>query len=109
MRCLLLSLLGLLATGAALARPPPNADPALHTWYDGLRVPHSRMSCCSVSDCRTVEYRTRGDHYEAFVEGRWISIPPDKILQRTDNPTGHAVLCWTPALGVMCFVRGPET
>jgi hypothetical protein len=31
------------------------------------------------------------------------------VLQRTDNPVGRAVVCWTPERGVMCFVRGTET
>ena len=35
-------------------------------------------------------------------------MPPDKILQRTDNPTGRAVVCWTPQRGIMCFVRATE-
>jgi hypothetical protein len=44
-----------------------------------------------------------------MIEGRWLPIPPDKILDRTDNPTGRAVVCYTPTLGIMCFIRGPET
>jgi len=34
---------------------------------------------------------------------------PDKILQRTDNPTGHAVVCWTPQRGIVCFIRATES
>jgi hypothetical protein len=41
--------------------------------------------------------------------GTWIAVPPDKILPRHDNPTGEPVTCWTPALGVMCFVEGAGT
>ena len=26
-----------------------------------------------------------------------------------DNPTGRAVVCYTPTLGIVCFIRGPET
>jgi len=90
------------------ARPPENADATLAPWFQGLRQPGTGISCCSIADCRQTDYRTAGDHYEALVQGRWISVPPEKVLDRTDNPTGRAVVCWTPATGIMCFVRGPE-
>jgi hypothetical protein len=39
----------------------------------------------------------------------WFPVPADKILQRTDNPTGRAVVCWTPQRGIVCFVRATES
>ena len=98
----------LLATGARAA-PPENADPALAPWFQSLAVPGTGISCCSIADCRPTDYRTVGDHYEALIENKWVAIPPRKVLQRTDNPVGRAVVCWTPERGVMCFVRGTET
>jgi len=62
-----------------------------------------------VTDCRATEYRIEADHYEALIGGNWIIVPADKILQRTDNPTGHAVVCWTPQRGILCFVRATES
>jgi hypothetical protein len=94
---------------AVRAAPPENADPALAPWYQSLSVPGSGVSCCSISDCRPTDFRTVGDHYEALAAGNWVAIPQRKILDRNDNPTGRAVLCWTPENGVMCFVRGSET
>jgi hypothetical protein len=91
------------------AAPPQNADPALAPWFQSLQQPGTGISCCSVSDCRPTEYRTTGDHYEALIENKWIAIPPEKVLQRTDNPVGRAVVCWRPSTGVMCFVRSTET
>lgn len=95
--------------GFAAARPPARADPALAPWFGSLTQPGTGMSCCSIADCRQTDFRIQGDHYEAVVQGEWREIPRDKILQRADNPTGRAVVCWSPALGIMCFVRGPET
>ncbi len=66
------------------------------------------MSCCSLADCRPTESRIKANHYEALVGDNWLAVPPDKILQRTDNPTGRAVVCWTPQRGIMCFVRATE-
>jgi hypothetical protein len=92
----------------AHSRPPPGGvDPLLAPWFEDLRQPGTGHSCCSIADCRTVDARVVQDHYEAFIDDRWMVVPPDKILRRYDNPTGRAVVCWTPALGIMCFVQGP--
>ena len=100
-------LLWLVAVSAAAA-PPQNADPALAAWFRSLLQPGTSVSCCALADCRPTDYRITADHYEALVGGAWVAIPPDKILDRTDNPTGRAVVCWTPQRGIMCFVRATE-
>jgi flagellar biosynthesis regulator FlbT len=91
------------------ADPPSNANPAFAPWFRGLLQPGTGISCCSISDCRATEYRVQGDHYEALIGERWLTVPPDRILQRTDNPTGHAIVCWTPERGIVCFVRTTES
>src|SRR5271165_6605648 len=91
------------------AAPPPDADPSLAPWFNSLQQPGSGISCCSIADCRPVDYRVVGDHYEVFIQGQWLPVPPDKVLTRADNPTGRAVVCWTKVNGILCFVRGPET
>jgi len=99
----------ILASAHAFAAAPDGADPALVPWFQSLRQPGTGTSCCSIADCRTTDYRTTGDGYEAFIENRWISVPADKVLQRINNPTGRAVVCWTPTRGILCFVRADET
>jgi len=99
----------LMLSTATFAHPPPNADMSLAPWFQGLRQPGTGMSCCSIADCRQTDFRVAGAHYEALIEGEWRPVPPATILERTDNPTGHAVVCYTPTLGIMCFIRGPET
>jgi len=99
---------GLLLVYPALAAPPPDADPSMAPWFRGLHVPGTGTSCCSIADCRPVDSRIIGGHYEVYVEGKWLVVPKDLILQREDNPTGRAVVCWTPTAGILCFVRGPE-
>lgn len=93
----------------AIARPPPNADPKLAPWFESLRQPRSGASCCSIADCRPADFRTSGDHYEVKLQRGWTAVPREKILHRLDNPTGRAVVCWTPSVGIMCFVPGPQT
>jgi hypothetical protein len=99
----------LLVAARADAQPPPNADPALAPWFRSLLQPGTGISCCALSDCRTTDSRVTGDHYEALIGGTWFVVPPDRILQRTDNPTGRAVVCWTPRRGIVCFVRSTES
>lgn len=84
------------------------ASPAITSWVESLRVPGSGISCCSTADCSQTEFRTADDHYEVWVDDRWLAVPPTKVLDRLDNPTGRAVVCWTPSRGIMCFVRGAE-
>ena len=93
----------------ALAAPPPDADPSLAPWFNDLRQPWTHALCCSMADCRPVNSRLNGDHYEALIEGQWRVVPDDRILNRSDNPTGRAVACWTPYAGILCFVRAPES
>jgi hypothetical protein len=99
----------LLVATAAHGKPPANADPALTPWFRSLMQPGTSISCCALADCRETDYRMTADHYEARIRGKWVIVPADKILQRTDNPTGRAVVCWTPATGIMCFVRATES
>ena len=106
---LCLASIGASLIAPAFAAPPPNADPALSPWFESLRQPGTDISCCSIADCRPAEYRTREDRYEVLIRERWLAVPPDKVLLRKDNPTGAAIVCWTPSSGIMCFVRGPET
>jgi hypothetical protein len=68
------------------------------------------MRCCSEADCAMTNERQAGDHWEAQTPtGEWTAIPPEKILNRPDNPMGRPVLCWLPHRGVMCFIRPTES
>jgi hypothetical protein len=97
----------LFATASGFAKPPPNPDPSLSPWFEGLIDPETALSCCAETDCRAVDARIARDHHEVLIDGAWVAIPEGKIVRRTDNPTGRAVLCWSPAMGIMCFVPGP--
>jgi hypothetical protein len=108
-RHLVLSAIAVLVVPPVWAAPPPNPDPKLAPWYNSLRAPYTEALCCSIADCRPTMSRVRGGHYEAFIEGQWRIVPDDRVLNRTDNPTGHAVACWTPQAGIMCFVKAPES
>lgn len=103
------SALSLLAMPGARAVPPEHADPALVPWFNSLRQPGTNALCCSLADCRPVDYRGGPDGYEVWINERWVPVPPSRVLEGKDNPVGRGVVCYTPALGVLCFVRGAET
>lgn len=106
----------------AYGEPPANGNPAYADWFHSLTIPsgqYAGTSCCSVADCRTTDYKVDGDHYVVRIPAdidnpskdgkeKWLAVPPDKILQRIDNPTGQGVVCYTPSRGIMCFVRTAE-
>jgi hypothetical protein len=105
----------LLCTGA-VAHPP---EAEFGDWFRSLKEPGtegevgSGLSCCSpASDCQITDYETDASgRYWIIAEGERIQVPPDKILQRADNPTGRGVACLRHYDGhpvVRCFVRASE-
>jgi hypothetical protein len=98
----------------AFAAPPAGADLTLAPWFQSLAQPQTGYPCCSIADCRTVQYRATADHFEAYIDRRsfgadapdtWVSVPPWHVLHRLDNPTGEGVACWYNG-EVRCFVEG---
>ena len=102
--------LALLAAGALEAAAPENAEPSMHGWFESLKQPGSGVSCCSIADCRPVEYRLAAEGYEAYLDTRWVHVPDDKIIHGTANPIARGVLCRSPISGtILCFVPASET
>jgi hypothetical protein len=98
-----------LSPGIAAAQPPDGADPSLRPWFESLKQPGTGVSCCSIADCRPVQYRLAPDGYEALIDMGWVHVPEDRVLHNKQNPLGRAVLCRSPASGaIFCFVPGPE-
>jgi hypothetical protein len=104
---LIVAAIATVATGSH-ARPPENTDLIYGLWFERLHQPATDLPCCSISDCRPTESRVVGSRYEALVEGKWLAVPPETVVEATDNPTGRAVVCWLPWSGILCFVKGPE-
>jgi hypothetical protein len=103
-------LMALLAAGALKAASPESADPSMNGWFESLKQPGSGVSCCSIADCRPVDYKLDSSGYEALIEARWVRIPEDKILHGKPNPVGRGVLCRSPISGtILCFVPASET
>lgn len=89
----------------------------LHAWFEDLRAPDTGILCCSEADCRPVQYRITGDHYEVFIDrksfgesapDRWLPAPDKVVLHRHDNPTGEAIACYY-AGEIHCFIEASGT
>jgi hypothetical protein len=107
---LVLTLFAPLAMRTGDAAPPENADPALAPWFESLKQPGTGIPCCSIADCRPVEYRLAADGYEALLDARWVRVPDDKILRGMSNPLARRVVCHSPISGtILCFVPANET
>jgi hypothetical protein len=112
----------LISTTAAIAEPPPGSDPnsPLAHWYQSLRQPangtQNGMACCSEADCRPVDFRMAGDHYEVFIDRKtfgpeapntWLPVPKDNVIVKAGNPTGSGVACYYIDQ-ILCFVPGTQ-
>ncbi|MGE4046622.1 MAG: hypothetical protein AB7F35_17315 [Acetobacteraceae bacterium] len=87
----------------------PSGDPGIREWFKQLRVPGTLIPCCDVSDCRIVRHREAHGLYEIEVEGKWYSIPPERVLREHRNPTMSAVACYHllrlhVEIEIFCFV-----
>lgn len=87
-----------------------------HEPYTDWRMPNSATPCCTpqrtnddgtvTGDCRPVRARLGSDGiWEAWTEGRWLPVPPDRIL-KIPSPDGRSHLCEIAGT-VLCFVPAP--
>ena len=100
-----------LVSGSGQAAPPEGADPnsQIGQWFQSLKQPGSGISCCSIADCRPVEYRLVSDGYEALLDKDWVRIPDQAILHGHSNPTARGILCRAPVSGtILCFVPASD-
>jgi len=84
-------------------------------FYSKLLRPDTKTSCCNLADCRPTEIRAAGDHYEVKKDGRWIRVPPQKIV-KVAPPDGGAHICAPPSTSavwapdeVFCIIMPFET
>ena len=62
-----------------------------HGFYQTLIRPDTKTPCCNLTDCRPTSGRQVGDHYEVKVNGAWVSVPRDKILNTAAPDLGFHV------------------
>jgi hypothetical protein len=89
--------IGLTLAAPAFATPPPGVvpTPELEAWFKSLKQPLTHSPCCTISDCRMIDFTFRDGHYEVEIEGWRYVVPIETILDGAANPIGGAVVCYT--------------
>jgi hypothetical protein len=89
--------IGLVIASPSFAAPPSSIvpTPGLEAWFKGLKQPVTKGPCCTISDCRFVDYTFRDGHYEVEIEGWRYVVPTETIIAGIASPIGGAVVCYT--------------
>lgn len=84
-----------------------------HAWYNTL---HDRngTSCCHDRDCRPTQSRQHDGKIQVLVDGEWLDVPPDTLLNKPAPDLGDHVcalpkeaLSWGRLTSrIMCVVLG---
>ncbi|MFO1099530.1 MAG: hypothetical protein U1E81_15025 [Xanthobacteraceae bacterium] len=87
-----------------------HVSPEIRRWFHDLRSPDGGSYCCDETDCLRTEAHLKDDHWQARApDGKWIDIPPTRVIQDRGNPVGEPILCATWGFDgwhVLCFVPG---
>ncbi len=80
-------------------------------FYDHL-LRKDGSSCCNHSDGRPTQSRMAGDHYEGKVDGEWVGVPKDRIMNMV-APDGGAHVCAPQQIeeyegAIFCVILPPE-
>jgi hypothetical protein len=87
-------------TSVAVAK----ADDERRAWFKNLTQPATGKSCCDFADCHRTEADWRDGIWWAIVAGKWMPVPPEKVLD-TKSIDGDAYVCSGPARWILCFVK----
>lgn len=80
-----------------------------HDFYTQWMKPDKPSeSCCNKQDCEPAKARKLGDRkYQVFIEGEWVDIPPEKILDplkpENKSPGGYHVCRRPGTTEIFCF------
>ena len=98
----------LLVTALSAAFAHDHEHPELDEWYMSLHAKGGAW-CCDGKDAVTVdEWTTKDGHYSARVEGEWIEIPDDAVVEGPNRAIQAKV--WPKHIDghpqVRCFIPG---
>lgn len=102
----------LLAAGAvALAAPAYATDFGQYTdtpdhiraWFKSVKSKFG-IPCCDIADGHRTDYDIRGDDYWVPIDGTWMPVPKDAVVDNVGNPVGQAVV-WYSDVGGKVFIR----
>lgn len=100
-----------------------NQDAEINNWYRSLMRPDvETASCCGEADAYYADkqFVKDGKAYAVITDdrddallrrphvpnGTVIEIPPEKMMHRRENPTGHDIIFLSRGGFVFCFIMG---
>lgn len=85
-----------------------DVSPSVRAWFKSVKSQHG-VPCCDIADGHRTDYDMRKDQYWVPINGNWMPVPPDAVLDTVGNPVGDAVV-WYSIYGdhvvIRCFVPG---
>lgn len=92
-----------------------NVDPNVRAWFKSVRSPHG-VPCCDLADGHRlgsgewdIDPKVESG-YRVHVEGMWMDVPPEAVVNNSGNPVGEAVIWYVrqgpESVYIRCFVPG---
>ena len=85
-----------------------NVPPEVRAWFKGVKSPNG-IPCCDIADGHRTDYDMRNNKYWVPIDGKWMIVPDEAVVNNDGNPTGDAVVWYTLYNGtiyIRCFVPG---
>jgi hypothetical protein len=90
----------------------------IRKWFNEQTSPENGRSCCSVADGHETQEQIRDGQYWVLIEGKWLPVPPSRVIHNKGNPVGRPVVWYqifsssddngsvAPEVNILCFVPG---
>lgn len=88
-----------------------NAPDHVRQWFRSVKS-KTGVPCCDIADGYRAEWDIQAGTYRVRIEGEWLDVPPEAVVDNAGNPTGDAVVWFTTYTGkvfIRCFVPGSGT
>jgi hypothetical protein len=85
-----------------------NVPPEIRAWFKSVKS-HAGVPCCDIADGHRTDYDMRESKYWVPINGEWMMVPPEAVVEDSGNPTGDAVVWYSESNGsvyIRCFVPG---
>jgi hypothetical protein len=85
-----------------------NVPPEIRAWFKSVKS-HSGIPCCDIADGHRTDYDMRDSKYWVPINGKWMMVPSEAVVDDAGNPTGDAVVWYSEYNGtvyIRCFVPG---
>src|SRR5262249_23962883 len=88
-----------LAPGKAFDRGQfENVPDNVRSWFKSVKGKNG-IPCCDISDGHRTDYDVRENTYWVPIDGNWMQVPQDAVVNGAANPTGDAVVWYVNRAG----------